>query len=679
MFEVCADIGGRDKGKFVKAVIDLAAGDFHAGNSESVDRNAGATTKWPLRSPIKTSMATVCLSGSLEQKIAAIAAAGFNGLELFESDLIGCSLSPQQISRRVAEAGLTIDLYQPYRDLDSTDADEYKRRLRSAIRKFDTMEKLGARTLLVCSSCLPSAVRDDGMLADQLWTAAEEAHRRGIVLAYEALAWGTHVNRYRHAWDVVRQADHPALGLCLDSFHILARGENPAEIADIPGEKIAYVQLADAPWLTMDAVQWSRHHRCFPGQGDFDLATFCAHLLESGYRGPWSLEIFNDIFRWTSPVRTATEGHRSLLYLQSQVAELSPRATDRLLFAPPKPGPVAEPVCLRLAAGPDHSPVLGTTLRHLGFDLAAAQSRHGQQLFTHGPLAVIVDQADPSACRPGLTHIGIHCGRTAEWYARAAAFGVPAEAVTMTGPDGGGVDVVRVAVTDDASFDLQARACATTWPAPFDLVPQAEMLTAADFLTGVDHVSLMVFEDRMAGVALLLRSVFGMEPQEGEDIIDALGLVRSQAFTLGSSAGTLRLVLTSIPGSTSSAGAPRPQRYGGVGHIAFGTDDIVGAAEQMRRRGFEPLPIPANYYDDLAARVDVDPSWVGVMSDHGVLYATDSFGGEFYHFFTPVIGDEIFFEVVQRIGGYAGYGHANSAARLSAQYTYESLAQLLTA
>ena len=71
---------------------------------------------------------------------------------------------------------------------------------------------------------------------------------RGMRISYEALAWGTHVNTYERSWDIVRAADHPALGMCLDSFHILSRGSDPAGIEAIPGEKLFFLQLADAPF-----------------------------------------------------------------------------------------------------------------------------------------------------------------------------------------------------------------------------------------------------------------------------------------------------------------------------------------------------------------------------------------------------------------------------------------------
>ena len=93
-------------------------------------------------------------------------------------------------------------------------------------------------------------------------------------VGFEALAWGRHINDYRDAWEVVRRANHPAIGLVLDSFHTFARKTDLTPMRAIPGDRIFLVQLADAPWLEMDVLNWSRHFRCFPGQGDMPLLDF---------------------------------------------------------------------------------------------------------------------------------------------------------------------------------------------------------------------------------------------------------------------------------------------------------------------------------------------------------------------------------------------------------------------
>jgi 4-hydroxyphenylpyruvate dioxygenase len=120
--------------------------------------------------------------------------------------------------------------------------------------------------------------------------------------------------------------------------------------------------------------------------------------------------------------------------------------------------------------------------------------------------------------------------------------------------------------------------------------------------------------------------------------------------------GRIRLALNLLPAGLQS-GLPQ--------HIAFACDDIVTLAQQARRRGLRFLPVPDNYYDDLDARFDLDPELLATLRRLGLLYDRDA-EGEFLHFYTATVG-RVFFEVVERRGGYDGYGAANAPVRLAAQ------------
>ena len=176
---------------------------------------------------MRRSIATVCLSGTLDEKLDAAAAAGFDGVEIFEPDLLSSPLRPSEVRERAEALGLSIDLYQPFRDFEAVAPAQLKRNLRRAEAKFDVMEQLGVDTILVCSNVSADAIDDDALAAEQLRTLAERAGERGLKIAYEALAWGRHVSEYDHAWRIVAAADHPALGTCLDSFHILSPRHRP--------------------------------------------------------------------------------------------------------------------------------------------------------------------------------------------------------------------------------------------------------------------------------------------------------------------------------------------------------------------------------------------------------------------------------------------------------------------
>ena len=67
---------------------------------------------------MKASIATVSISGSLEGKIRAIAEAGFDGVEIFENDLLAFPGSPREVGRIVRDAGMQCTLFQPFRDLE---------------------------------------------------------------------------------------------------------------------------------------------------------------------------------------------------------------------------------------------------------------------------------------------------------------------------------------------------------------------------------------------------------------------------------------------------------------------------------------------------------------------------------------------------------------------------------
>ncbi len=228
---------------------------------------------------MQRSIATVSLSGTLPEKLEAIAAAGFDGVEIFENDLLYYDGSPRNVRQICADLGIAITLFQPFRDFEGCRRDRLQRNVDRAERKFDLMQELGTDLVLVCSNASADSVGDENILLDDLSLLAECAGARNLRVGYEALAWGRHVNTWQQVWNLVRQVDHPALGVLLDSFHTLSLKGDPSAIAQIPGDKIFFVQMADAPILAMDVLEWSRHFRCFPGQGEFDLAGFLAPIL----------------------------------------------------------------------------------------------------------------------------------------------------------------------------------------------------------------------------------------------------------------------------------------------------------------------------------------------------------------------------------------------------------------
>ena len=593
---------------------------------------------------MRRSIATVCLSGTLEDKLAAAAAAGFDEVELFEPDLITSACTPAQVRERAAELGLEIGLYQPFRDFEAVSAEQLRANLRRAHGKFAVMEELGVDLLLVCSNVSEAAIDDDALAAAQLRALAEGAAEHGVRIAYEALAWGRHVHDYDHAWRIVEAADHPNLGTCIDSFHILSRGGDPRGIREIPGEKIFYLQLADAPQLVMDVLQWSRHYRCFPGQGGFELSSLVEHVMAAGYAGPLSLEVFNDVFRQADPTRMAVDAMRSLLLLEEATG----------LSALAAAAPLRGYAFAELAVTSEQASSVERLLIAMGFRHAGHHRTKDVQLWRHGDTHILVNHAEPAEPGPRVAAIAVESADPIRSAQRAEQLLAPllprdrgpheADLSAIAAPDGTSVFFCRTDASDTDS-----------WLADFLTAGPPGPGAGAD-VAGIDHVALSQPFDYFDEAALFYRSVLGLELQPDHQLAAPDGLVRSRAAR--SADGSVRFAL-SVP-LVGSGGSE-------LQHVAFACHDIFAAARAMHDRGVPLLAVPGNYYDDLAARTELEASLIERMRELGVLYDAGADGGELLHFFTAMIGPSLFFEVVERRGGYDGYGAANSPVRMAAQ------------
>ncbi|MBG0560404.1 bifunctional sugar phosphate isomerase/epimerase/4-hydroxyphenylpyruvate dioxygenase family protein [Actinoplanes aureus] len=590
---------------------------------------------------MRRSIATVCVSGTLDDKLTAAAAAGFDGIELFENDLVVSPRSPDEIRTRCADLGLSIDLYQPFRDFEAVPPAQLRANLERAERKFDVMAALGVDTVLVCSSVSPDAVDDDELAASQLSMLADRAAGRGMRIAYEALAWGRHVSTWDHSWRIVQRADHPALGLCLDSFHVLSRSAELDGIADITPGKIFFLQLADAPNLSMDVLQWSRHHRLFPGQGAFDLPRFVDLVLAAGYDGPLSLEVFNDVFRQSDPARTAVDAMRSLIALED-------RLSVRGLPSAPQ---LAGLSFTEFAVDGRSGPSLRVALRGLGFTHTGQHRTKPVELWEQAACRVVLNSAVTEPGAAAINAFAITSEDPQRSLRRAEALLAPAhpnvrepgeaELAAITAPDGTSVFITR---PDD------------DWRS--DFLPTGVPVAAGAGLLSTDHLGLAQPFDHFDEAGLFYHSVLDLDHLATGEYAAPFGLMRSRGVANPDRTVRLALTVALLRRGEWAPAVADPQ------HVAFRTGDIVATASAL---SLARLPVPDNYYADLAARFALPDDFVATLRRHGILYDRDSSGGELLHLYTPVLGGRVFFEIVERRGGYDLFGEANAPVRMAAQ------------
>lgn len=297
-----------------------------------------------------------CEHHSLLSKLQAAARAGFTAVDLFDTDwehfkcqyakLNNLPLSTidgddtsvaaaRAINRMCASLNLSLLCLQPFREFEGRrNPEEAAERMHHARGTLSILPVLGTSMLLIPSTTLlPSQVdSSSARMAADLASLADYAATFSppLNICYEALSWGTHVSTWKAAWDVVKLADRPNLGLCLDSFNTAAREwADPYSlsgtlhplindvlraslddlVANVPARKIFYFQLADGQRMSKPLTPpddptvpllrpWSRSYRLFPletSRGAYlPVREFAEAVRDTGYKGPWCLEIFND-------------------------------------------------------------------------------------------------------------------------------------------------------------------------------------------------------------------------------------------------------------------------------------------------------------------------------------------------------------------------------------------------
>ena len=125
---------------------------------------------------MRTGIATLSVRGRLLDKLPAIAAAGFDGIEVFDNDLVACPAPPREVAARCADLGLAVDLFQPVRDAAGVAPEEFGATPCAGCGPSSRSPPSSGRPmLLACSHVGDASVDDPDLLAEQLHALGDAA------------------------------------------------------------------------------------------------------------------------------------------------------------------------------------------------------------------------------------------------------------------------------------------------------------------------------------------------------------------------------------------------------------------------------------------------------------------------------------------------------------------------
>ncbi|WP_443644313.1 TIM barrel protein [Candidatus Levibacter sp. Uisw_134_01] len=599
---------------------------------------------------MKTSIATVSINGTLKEKIHAIAKAGFDGVEIFENDFLTNNLSPKEVKKLVKDHGLEITLFQPFRDFEGMPDQHRKRAFDRAKKKFEIMEELDTNLILICSNTSNISLGGIDRAANDFYELGEIAKERSIKVGYEALAWGKYINDHRDAWEIVRRANHENVGIILDSFHTLSKKIDLNSISSIPAEKIFIVQLADAPSHNMDLLYWSRHFRNMPGQGDLPISDFMNALDRTGYDGYLSLEIFNDSYRSGPREQIAKDGKKSLVSLTTK------NNLDKVL--------INNIEFIEFSVEEKNITELEIIFELMGFKKIGKHKTKLIKLFMFDEVKIIINYENSPLVKEG---------RKQGPY--PYAYGIKVEDLNVLlnktklldievikkdkGKNNLSMDVIK---NIDGLIYVMDKQTENIWEEDFG---SNSILKTDRFNLKIDHIAQTVHYDEMSSALLSYTTLFNCQKSAIVDIIDPSGITKSQIIENGNK--TFRMTMNATDNNKTVAGRFLESKKGpGIQHIAISTSNIIKLVKDLMSRGQKFLEISNNYYDDIEARFGLDFNFCNELKDLNILYDEDE-NGSFLQIYTHVFNDQFFFEFVQRVNDYQGYGANNALFRIAAQ------------
>ena len=599
---------------------------------------------------MKTSIATVSINGTLKEKIHAIAKAGFDGVEIFENDFLTNNLSPKEVKKLVKDHGLEITLFQPFRDFEGMPDQHRKRAFDRAKKKFEIMEELETNLILICSNTSNISLGGIDRAANDFYELGEIAKERSIKVGYEALAWGKYINDHRDAWEIVRRANHENVGIILDSFHTLSKKIDLNSISSIPAEKIFIVQLADAPSHNMDLLYWSRHFRNMPGQGDLPISDFMNALDRTGYDGYLSLEIFNDSYRSGPREQIAKDGKKSLVSLTTK------NNLDKVL--------INNIEFIEFSVEEKNITELEIIFELMGFKKIGKHKTKLIKLFMFDEVKIIINYENSPLVKEG---------RKQGPY--PYAYGIKVEDLNVLlnktklldievikkdkGKNNLSMDVIK---NIDGLIYVMDKQTENIWEEDFG---SNSIFKTDRFNLKIDHIAQTVHYDEMSSALLSYTTLFNCQKSPIVDIFDPSGITKSQIIENENK--TFRMTMNATDNNKTVAGRFLESKKGpGIQHIAISTSNIIKLVKDLMSRGQKFLEISNNYYDDIEARFGLDFNFCNELKDLNILYDEDE-NGSFLQIYTHVFNDQFFFEFVQRVNDYQGYGANNALFRIAAQ------------
>tara|TARA_B100001123_G_scaffold433223_1_gene557537 strand:- start:247 stop:1059 length:813 start_codon:yes stop_codon:yes gene_type:complete len=245
---------------------------------------------------------------SIQDKIRAAGAAGYDAIELWNDDLTGFEAAGgtlTEIKDMLDDEGLEVPTVVHLSGwMDVPDSDFEQNLLGEARRMMEQGVAVGAGRIIAGPT---RGQADLDRAADRYNVLMELGKNVGCLPTLEFLGFVEHVKNVDTLLEIVRRADNPDTTVVMDSFHIYRGGGTNADILKVPGNQVSIFHINDTPKVDEPEIL-TDGDRVQPGDGILDLSDMLSKLTTQGFSGCVSLELFNAKIWMEDPFETAKIG-----------------------------------------------------------------------------------------------------------------------------------------------------------------------------------------------------------------------------------------------------------------------------------------------------------------------------------------------------------------------------------
>jgi len=131
------------------------------------------------------------------------------------------------------------------------------------------------------------------LLAEEFTLLCQQAADAGTRVALEPMPFAN-IRDIHAGRTLIDTVGHPAGGLLVDIWHVCRAHTPYAEVAALPADVIFAVELDDADETVVGTLlEDTLHQRRLCGEGSFDISGFVTAIRQTGYNGPWGVEIIS--------------------------------------------------------------------------------------------------------------------------------------------------------------------------------------------------------------------------------------------------------------------------------------------------------------------------------------------------------------------------------------------------